>query len=215
MSDAAVMNDEKIVKEEVGKKLGHKWFEDVMALLMGTSLVSFGVLFLKQIGMITGGTAGLSLFLHYKTHIEFGTVFFLVNLPFYYLAIRRMGWQFTLKTFTAVAMVSFFTNTQGQFIHIDHLNPIYAAIFGGFLFGTGFIILFRHKASLGGFNILALFLQDRFGLRAGWFLMGVDVVIMLVSLSVVGVYELILSIVCGLILNLIIALNHRSDRYHV
>lgn len=215
MSDAAVMNDEKIVKEEAGKKLGHKWFEDVMALLMGTSLVSFGVLFLKQIGMITGGTAGLSLFLHYKTHIEFGTVFFLVNLPFYYLAIRRMGWQFTLKTFTAVAMVSFFTNTQGQFIHIDNLNPIYAAIFGGFLFGTGFIILFRHKASLGGFNILALFLQDRFGLRAGWFLMGVDVTIMLVSLSVVGVYELILSIVCGLILNLIIALNHRSDRYHV
>lgn len=215
MSDASVMNDEKVVKEKAGKKLGHKWFEDVMALLMGTSLVSFGVLFLKQIGMITGGTAGLSLFLHYKTHIEFGTIFFLVNLPFYYLAIRRMGWQFTLKTFTAVAMVSFITNIQGQFIHLDHLNPIYAAIFGGFLFGTGFIILFRHKASLGGFNILALFLQDRFGLRAGWFLMGVDVVIMLVSLSVVGVYELILSIVCGLILNLIIALNHRSDRYHV
>lgn len=215
MSDAAVMNDEDVVKEKAEKKLSHKWFEDVMALLMGTSLVSFGVLFLKQIGMITGGTAGLSLFLHYKLNIEFGTVFFLVNLPFYYLAIRRMGWQFTLKTFTAVALVSFFTNTQSHFIHIDTLTPIYAAIFGGFLFGTGFIILFRHKASLGGFNILALYLQDRIGLRAGWFLMGVDVTIMLVSLSVVGVYELILSIVCGLILNLIIALNHRSDRYHV
>lgn len=39
----------------------HKWFEDVFALFMGTSLVSFGVLFLKQVGMVTGGTAGLSL----------------------------------------------------------------------------------------------------------------------------------------------------------
>ncbi|YCA18479.1 YitT family protein [Vibrio sp. AK197] len=195
-------------------KMEHKWFEDVLALVMGTSLVSFGVLFLKQIGMITGGTAGLSLFLHYKMNIEFGTVFFLINLPFYYLAIRRMGWFFTLKTFIAVGMVSFLTNTQGQFIQLGELNPLYAAIFGGFLFGTGFIILFRHKASLGGFNILALYLQDRFGLRAGWFLMTVDVVIMLVSLSVVGLRELLLSIVCALILNLVIALNHRQDRYH-
>ncbi|QXO18197.1 MULTISPECIES: YitT family protein [Vibrio] len=193
----------------------HKWFEDAMALVMGTSLVAFGVLFLKQVGMVTGGTAGLSLFLSYHYHLEFGTIFFLVNLPFYYLALRRMGWLFCLKTFTAVGLVSFITNTQSQFIQISNLNPIYAAIFGGFLFGTGFIILFRHKASLGGFNILALYVQDRFGLRAGWLLMGIDLIIMLVSLSVVGLYELALSVVCGLVLNLIIALNHRSDRYQV
>lgn len=193
----------------------HKWFEDAMALVMGTSLVAFGVLFLKQVGMVTGGTAGLSLFLSYHYHLEFGTIFFLVNLPFYYLALRRMGWLFCLKTFTAVGLVSFITNTQSQFIQISNLNPIYAAIFGGFLFGTGFIILFRHKASMGGFNILALYVQDRFGLRAGWLLMGIDLIIMLVSLSVVGLYELALSVVCGLVLNLIIALNHRSDRYQV
>lgn len=194
---------------------GHKWFEDVMALLMGTSLVSFVVLFLKQLGMITGGTAGFSLFLHYKFDIAFGTVFFLINLPFYYLAIRRMGWQFTLKTFIAVGLVSLITNTQGNFIHIAMVNPVYGAIFGGFLFGTGFVILFRHKASLGGFNILALFLQDRFGIRAGWFLMAVDVLIMMISFSIIGVYALLLSVLCGLVLNLIIGLNHRSDRYLV
>ncbi len=193
----------------------HKWFEDAFAILMGTSLVSFGVLFLKQIGMITGGTAGLSLFLSYNFHIEFGTIFFLINLPFYYLAARRMGWQFCLKTFIAVGLVSFITNTQAHVIQISNLNPIYAAIFGGFLFGTGFIILFRHKASLGGFNILALYIQDRFGIRAGWLLMSVDFVIMLISLSVVGYYQLALSIVCAAVLNLIIALNHRSDRYQV
>ena len=74
-------------------------------------------------------------------------------------------------------------------------------------------MLFRHKASLGGFNILALYIQERTGLRAGWLLMGCDVVIMLISLSVIGTYALLLSIVCGLLLNLIIALNHRKDRY--
>nr|WP_235861841.1 YitT family protein [Vibrio palustris] len=184
-------------------------------MLMGANLVALGVLFLNQMGMITGGTAGLSLFLHYKFGVQFGTIFFLINLPFYYLAIRRMGWEFSIKTFIAVAMVSFFSNIQNQFIHIEYLQPIYAALFGGCLFGAGFIILFRHKASLGGFNILALFIQDRTGLRAGWLLMACDVVIMLVSLSVISTYELVLSIICGLMLNLIIALNHRKDRYTV
>jgi uncharacterized membrane-anchored protein YitT (DUF2179 family) len=201
--------------KEVVMKTHHRWFEDVMALIIGTSLVSFGVVILKQIGMVTGGTAGLALFLHYKFNIAFGVTFFLVNLPFYYLAIRRMGWEFTLKTFIAVAMVSLFTNLHGQFIHIDQLNPIYGAILGAFCFGTGFIVIFRHKASLGGVNILALYLQEKTGLRAGWFLMAVDAAIMLVSLSIVSPFLLLLSIGCGLILNLIIALNHRNDRYLV
>jgi uncharacterized membrane-anchored protein YitT (DUF2179 family) len=171
--------------------------------------------FLKLTGLLTGGTAGLSLFVNYKFGIEFGLVFFAINAPFYYLAVKRMGWLFTAKTFAAVSLVSFFSHLHAQFIHIDNLNPLYAAIFGGFLFGVGFIILFRHKASLGGFNILALYLQDRFGLKAGWLLMSVDVTILLISLSVVTATQLVLSIVCAVILNLIIALNHRNDRYKV
>lgn len=207
MSDVALTEEKKPTK--------HRWFEDAMALLIGTSLVSFGVLFLKHAGLLTGGTAGLSLLLHYKYGIAFGVVFFLINLPFYYLAIRRMGWAFTIKTFTAVFLVSAFSSLHDKFITIQDLNPLYAAIFGGFIFGVGFIILFRHKASLGGFNILALYLQDRFSIKAGWLLMGADLTIMLISLSIVSTYQLILSIFCGLVLNLIIALNHRKDRYTV
>ena len=195
--------------------INHRWFEDAMALLIGTSLVSFGVVFLKHAGLLTGGTAGLSLFLHYKTELEFGLVFFMINLPFYYFAIRRMGWVFTAKTFTAVFLVSAFSSLHERFIEIHSLNPIYAAVFGAFLFGVGFIILFRHKASLGGFNILALYLQDKFAVKAGWLLMAADLTVMLISLSVVSLYQLVLSIACGVVLNLIIALNHRNDRYTV
>lgn len=191
----------------------HRWFEDAIALLIGTSLVSFGVLFLKHAGLLTGGTAGLSLLLHYKFGIAFGLVFFVVNLPFYYLAIRRMGWVFTVKTFACVFLVSSFSSLHDQFVTIQDINPIYAAILGGFIFGVGFIIIFRHKASLGGFNILALYLQDKFGIKAGWLLMGLDVTIIIISLSIVSTYQLLLSILCGLVLNLIIALNHRKDRY--
>ncbi|CPR17163.1 YitT family protein [Brenneria goodwinii] len=196
-------------------KLSHTLLEDVLAILIGTLMVSFGVVLLRQSGALTGGTAGMAFLLHYLTHISFGTAFFLLNLPFYYLAIRRMGWRFTIKTFCAVALVSLFSDLHPLFIHMDKLNPFYATLFGSIIMGLGFIVLFRHKASLGGVNILALYLQDKYGIRAGKFQMAVDIVIVLASLFVVSIPMLIASILGATILNLIIAMNHRPGRYAV
>lgn len=197
------------------ENLSHSLLEDVLAILIGTLMVSFGVVLLRQSGALTGGTAGMAFLLHYLTHISFGTAFFLLNLPFYYLAIRRMGWKFTIKTFCAVALVSLFSDLHPLFIHMDKLNPFYATLFGSIIMGLGFIVLFRHKASLGGVNILALYLQDRYGIRAGKLQMGVDIVIVLASLFVVSIPMLIASILGATILNLIIAMNHRPGRYAV
>jgi uncharacterized membrane-anchored protein YitT (DUF2179 family) len=197
------------------QNVSHTLLEDVLAIVMGTLMVSFGVILLRQSGALTGGTAGLAFLLHYLTHVSFGTAFFLINLPFYWLAIRRMGWQFTLKTFCAVGLVSLFSDLHPLFIHVDHLQPFYATLFGNMIMGIGFIVLFRHKASLGGVNILALFLQDKYGIRAGKFQMGVDAVIVLASLFVVSLPMLLASIAGAFLLNLIIAMNHRPGRYSV
>lgn len=196
-------------------KLAHSWLEDALALLFGTLMISFGVVLFRQSGALTGGTAGLAFLLHYTTHVSFGVAFFLINLPFYWLSIRRMGAQFTLKTFCAVAMVSLFSDLHGRFIHIDQLNPFYATLFGNIMMGIGFVVLFRHKASLGGVNILALWLQEKSGIRAGKLQMVVDACIVTASLFVVSVPMLVASIVGATILNLIIAMNHRPGRYTV
>ncbi|OSM98491.1 YitT family protein [Lonsdalea populi] len=196
-------------------ELSHTPIEDMLALLIGTLMVSFGIVLLRQSGALTGGTAGMAFLLHYVLDISFGVAFFLINLPFYYLAIRRMGWRFTLKTFCAVALVSVFSDLHGHFIHIDRLDPFYATLFGNMIMGLGFIVLFRHKASLGGINILALYLQDKSGIRAGKFQMVVDVIIVLASLFVVSIPMLVASIMGAAILNLIIAMNHRPGRYAV
>ena len=74
-------------------------------------------------------------------------------------------------------------------------------------------MLFRHKASLGGINILALYLQDRIGLRAGKLQMVVDVLVVLGSLYLVSLPILLASIAGAVALNLIIAMNHRPHRY--
>ncbi|WP_423680602.1 MULTISPECIES: YitT family protein [unclassified Undibacterium] len=194
----------------------HSLLEDVLAILTGTLFVSLGVALFNQAGLLTGGTAGLAFLIHYRTGLSFGTVFFLVNLPFYWLAWKRMGWRFTLKTFCSVALVSLFSGLHPKLVHlvdVNMLTPFYVALIGGLLMGVGFIVLFRHQASLGGINILALYLQQTRGIRAGKIQMGLDFVIVLASLAVVTPLALAASILGAFALNLAISLNHRPGRY--
>lgn len=191
----------------------HSLFEDVLAILTGTLFVSLGVAMFNQAGLLTGGTAGLSFLIHYSTGLSFGLVFFVINLPFYWLAWRRMGWRFTLKTFCSVALVSLMSSLHPKLLQLSALTPFYVAVIGGLLMGVGFIVLFRHQASLGGINILVLYLQDKYGFRAGKLQMGMDVLIVMMSLFVVSPMALLASIFGAVMLNLAIALNHRPGRY--
>lgn len=191
----------------------HRPYEDVMAMLLGTLLVALGVHFYSQALLLTGSTAGMAFLVQYATGWRFGVVFFLINLPFYYLAIRRMGWSFTLRTFVAIALVSLFAELTGRWLDVAALNAVYAALMGGSLIGIGMLVLFRHRTSLGGINILALYLQDSRGWRAGYVQLAVDGLLLLIACFMLPLDKVALSVIGALVLNLIVALNHKPGRY--
>ncbi len=191
----------------------HRLHEDIAAVFTGTLIVALGVAFLSKATLLTGGTAGLSLLLQYATGFEFGSLFLAVNLPFYALSILRMGWKLTVRTFLAVLMVSYLTTLTTAWVGIDYLNPIYAAVAGGMLVGLGLLILFRHRTSLGGVNILALYAQECYGLSAGYVQLAIDGLILLASLFVVTLEQFALSLLATIVINLVIATNHKPGRY--
>jgi uncharacterized membrane-anchored protein YitT (DUF2179 family) len=193
--------------------LAHSPLDDVLGILTGTVIASIGIFLLKSSGAVTGGTAGLALLLSYVLPIPFGVVFLAVNLPFFALAAWRKGWSFTIRTATSVALVSAFSLLNPLAVTFEHLDPVYAALAGNLLAGVGLLVLFRHRASLGGFNILALLAQERFGWRAGYVQMGLDVAIVLVSFAVVPPLTVLLSAAGAVVLNLVLAVNHRPGRY--
>jgi len=191
----------------------HSLFEDAQGLFTGTVLAALGVMLLAKAGLITGGVAGVAFLLHYAFGWSFGLGFFLMNLPFYYLAYKRLGRAFTIKTFLAIGLLALLTEYQPKLLEIGHLNPIWAAVLGGLLIGMGMLALFRHRASLGGVGIMALYLQDRFGWRAGLVQLAVDLVILAVSFLVASPFIVFCSVISALALNFFIAVNHRTDRY--
>ncbi len=191
----------------------HSFFDDLQGILTGALVVAIGILFIKQAGLLTGGAVGITFLIHYATGANFGLILFLVNLPFYWLAIRRMGNEFTFKTLTTVSTVSLLVEGLPHVIAIAHIDPFFAGGAGGLLMGIGMLILFRHRASLGGLNVLVLWLQERSGWRAGKLQMGLDVAILLGAALIVPPLLLAASILGAVLLNFALAVNHKPGRY--
>ncbi len=191
----------------------HTLFEDAQAIVTAALVIALGTGFLRTAHLLTGGVTGVALLLARVTPLSFGQLLVLLNLPFLWLAWRRLGWRFTLKTFVAVLLVSVASDQLHHVVHLEHLQPAYGAVMGGFLFGIGLLMLFRHQASLGGLNVLAVYLQERHGIRAGVVQMALDAIIVIAGWFVVAPWTLALSILGALTLNLVLAINHKPGRY--
>lgn len=191
----------------------HTVTEDIAGIVTGAFLASAGLFLLDAGGAVTGGTAGAGLLLSHLTPWPFAVIFVAVTLPFVVLAVARKGWRFAVRSGIAVALVALFSQIQPHVLTIAHINSLYAALAGNLGLGIGLLILFRHNSSLGGFNVVALVCQERLGWRAGYVQMALDAVVILLACLVVPVPTALLSGIGAVVLNLVIAQNHRPGRY--
>jgi uncharacterized membrane-anchored protein YitT (DUF2179 family) len=191
----------------------HSVIEDVLGILTGAFIASLGLFLLKSSEAVTGGTAGLALLLSYSLPVSFGVLFMAVNAPFFALAVWKKGWNFALRTGAAIALVSAMSTLHPWALGALDINPVYGVLGGNLLAGVGLLILFRHKSSLGGFSIMALLMQEKLKWRAGYVQMVLDVVIVLAALAAVAPLMVLLSAAGAILLNFVLALNHRPGRY--
>jgi len=147
----------------MGHQRTHSLFEDIQGIVAGTLVIAIGLSMLSGAGLLIGGVAGLALLIHYATGIAYGPLLFGLSLPFMGFALVQRGRAFTLKTLAAVGLLSCFMELRSHVLAFATLDPVFAAVAGGLLVGVGLLMLFRHQASLGGINILALHCQERLG----------------------------------------------------
>ncbi|WP_051068126.1 YitT family protein [Octadecabacter antarcticus] len=191
----------------------HSFVEDAQGLLTGTTMAATGLVILTHLGLVTGQTAGLALLLSYATGFSFALMFFVVNLPFYWLGYKRIGPRFVFKTVIAVILVSAFSIWFPDLISFETLNPVYGVALFGVLTGAGLLAIFRHGASLGGVGILAIYIQEATGFRAGFTQLLFDVCIFAAAFFILDTRAVLLSMLGAFIVNMIITFNHRKDWY--
>ncbi|MBV6658524.1 MAG: YitT family protein [Devosiaceae bacterium] len=191
----------------------HTALEDAQGLATGAIMCTMGVVLLTHLGLITGQTAGLAVVIAYLMDRSFGLVFFVINIPFYLFAIKAMGWEFTLKSLGCVAALSIGTELVPLGFAIERLDPALGAVMFGVVTGIGLLAIFRHKGSLGGLGVLAIWIQDRFGIRAGYIQLGFDALLFTVAAFLFPLSVVMYSLLGAVVLNGLIAFNHRRDWY--
>jgi uncharacterized membrane-anchored protein YitT (DUF2179 family) len=191
----------------------HTWFEDALAFVSAAALASLGIAVFAQAHLLTGGTAGLALLLSYHTPLSFGAAMLLVNAPFLALGLWWKGWGFVARSTLAVVLLAGLSELQRVVLVVQIASPLWSAVLGGLLVSVSLLMLFRHRASLGGVNVLSLLLQDKLGWRAGWVQLAIDAGIVLAAFGSTSWQLLVASLLGALVLNASLALNHRPGRY--
>ena len=193
--------------------VAHSKLDDLQGLTLGVFMCGLGVHVLTHVGLITGQTAGLAVIISYLTGWSFGAVFFVINIPFYALAYRRLGLEFTIKSLISVTALSAVTEALPPYFIVGTLHPALGAVIFGCMVGMGMLAMFRHNGSLGGFGVVALMIQDSTGFKAGYVQLIVDGVIFAGALLLFPASVVMYSLLGAIVLNMIIAFNHRRDRY--
>nr|GAJ37941.1 hypothetical protein yitT [Bradyrhizobium sp. DOA9] len=192
----------------------HTRWEDLQALLTGSLFMALAMVLFRQAGLLTEGTAGFAVIVHYLTHWPLGPLLFAINIPFYIFAWVALGRKFTMRTFAAISLVGLFVEGLPHVIAIASINPVFASVLAGQCAGIGILILIRHGASMGGLTVLGLYLQQRRGFRAGWVQLCGDCLILALGICTATPQTLALSILGAVSLNAVIAINHRHGRYY-
>src|SRR5690606_31105167 len=137
----------------------------------------------------------------------------LVNIPFLALGVWKRGIGFGVRTLVAILLVSAWTELHPLVVEMPRIDSVYAALTGNLLVGISMLILFRHNASMGGLNTLALLAQDVLGWRAGYVQLALDTAVIVAALTVASPAIVLASAAGAALLNLVLIMNHRPGRY--
>ncbi|VVE75924.1 YitT family protein [Pandoraea sputorum] len=191
----------------------HSVLEDIYAMVIGMAFVVVGLVLLKAAGLVTGGVAGIALLASYVFPLPVGTIFTLVNIPFFLFAYFTMGARFALKSTVASFGITFALAAMPQTFDIAFVNPLFAAFVGGTLCGMGILALARHGAGVGGTGIVTLWLQRKRGINAGITQVCIDATILIASLATMPAGRVAWSAISAIAMSAMVVAWHKPGRY--
>ncbi len=156
-------------------------------IVLGSLFLGLGVVgFFMPNGILTGGTAGLSLLLHYVTSYTVGSLMVAVNIPLLIIGGKYLGKMFALRTVITILLISLCIDFLAEVIQLQAfvLDTILAALFGGIFIGIGLALVIKGNSSAGGSTIVARIVASKTEIKPGQVILIIDSLIILSSLFV-------------------------------
>ena len=166
-------------------------------LTIAGSINAFGVtIFLYPVKLYDSGISGVSMLLDQVTppYLSISLFLLVINIPIFLFGLKRQGFAFTVYSVYSVAIYSLGSYMIMYVLPIDvnFVSPLagsdllLCAIFGGVISGIGSGLTIRHGGAIDGIDVLSVIFAKRLGLSIGSFVM---------------IFNLMLYVVCGIVLN--------------
>ncbi len=163
------------------------------SVLVGLILTSLGLRLLAMHDLTFGGTAGLATVLTYLSPWSWGILFFLVNLPFFIISWTKLGKWFTFSSLLSITAISVIRDLLDVMPFVS--LPLWlATALAGLFIGFGVTLVLNNGSSLGGIHILALYIDQKWGINRGLTIFVSDFLIILFAALLVGWSEALLSV---------------------
>lgn len=164
--------------------------------MMGFSIA----VFLIDARVVPGGVSGIAMTMHYLNDgIPVGLALWLMNIPLFIWGIYELGWGFARRTifgFSASSfsidlfhgdipgLAHFALNKSQPILYLLENDFFFFIVIGAVITGIGMGIVFKHKGTTGGVDVIVSIIQKRFGIKPGSSIIVIDLII-IVSAAIV------------------------------
>lgn len=194
-------------------------FKDILAIIFGAGIFSFGIYFLViPFHFYEGGATGITLITYYLFKIPVSIMNLLINIPLFVLAWKLLGkkslYLSLLGTFSVSAWMAIFeamplSHRYHHFIFDAFKGDILlACIASGVVLGLGLGIIFNVGGTTGGTDILARIFNKYTSLSMGKLMLIVDAIVLTTVVVVfqdvrTAMYTLFFILIDTLVIDLI------------
>lgn len=194
-------------------------FKDILAIILGAGIFSFGIYFLViPFHFYEGGATGITLITYYLLKVPVSLMNLLINIPLFILAWKLLGkkslYLSLLGTFSVSAWMAIFeamplSHRYHHFIFEAFKGDILlACIASGVVLGLGLGIIFNAGGTTGGTDILARIFNKYTSLSMGKLMLIVDAIVLITVVVVfqdvrTAMYTLFFILIDTLVIDLI------------
>ena len=170
---------------------------NIILLTIAGIINAFGVVvFLAPVKLYDSGISGTSMLISQVTPAwcSLSLILILLNVPVFIFGLKKKGMLFTIYAIYSVLIYSLcaWVITDVLPVDVSIVSPLagtdlfLCAVFGGIISGCGSGMAIRFGGAIDGIDIIAIIFSKKLGLSVGTFVM---------------IYNVILYIICGIVIN--------------
>ena len=178
-----------------------------LELTVGAIVAAFAIEeFLVPNRIFDGGVTGISMIIAHFIPVPLGIFIFIINLPFMFVAYKRLGGQYVARIIYAIALFSIMT---GVFEPIDNATDemLLAITYGGVLLGVGVGLVLRGGGCLDGTEVVAVILNRNLSISTGQIILLFNVFIFAIAGLVFsidrGMYSLLMYFISSKVIDVV------------